>query len=199
MTWLRPFSDYAEIYPAQIKSGWPLFQEKFSYTIRDDYADFYPLGNEMYPAICRLLQTRPSTVLHGDARMENVAFSDQSGPEGVRFYDWQLSCSGPAAYDLMYFLFQSINVEDWGTMGEALIDSYHAEIVSAGIVDYSNDELRRDLSLSVCLMLGFTSMVGNLLPNDESGHTVIKATMPRALNLFDVLELKKTLVNFKPT
>jgi len=128
--------------------------------------------------------------------MENVAFGKQSGPEGVRFYDWQICSRGPVAYDVMYFFSQSVNVADWNSMGRELIEVYYNALTEAGVNNYSMEALRQDMSLAACMMFGFISAVGNIVPPDESGHAVIDATLPRFFNIMSVLDVESTLENF---
>ena len=196
-TWLRPLSDYAEIYPAEIKSGWPLIKQNFTRYMSDQFEALFPLGNDLYPDIIRSLQARPTTLLHFDARMENVAFSDQPGPEGVRMYDWQGVCAGPAAYDVMYFFCMSVNVADWESMGHDLIGTYFDALVEAGVSDYSSQDFHQDMSLAACLMFGFLSLVGNVVQPDEAGHAVMEATLPRVMNVMAGLGAENTLLDFR--
>jgi hypothetical protein len=196
MEWLHPLSYLGETLPPAIESGWPLFEKHFAQYQDEDLWPLYPLGNALYTPMINALQQKPSTLLHGDPRMENVAFTDQGGPESVRIYDWQLCCHGPAAYDLMYFFIMSINVEDWDVIGEELINLHHKELVAGGVTDYPQEELREDLALSSCLMIGWGSQAGNILPNDESGHAFIKATAPRAAKVMKSLGAVEALTEF---
>ncbi len=195
-SWLRPYSDYADIFPDEIKVGWPLLEQNFSCYMNDQFTALFPQGNALYPEIAISLQRRPTTLLHCDARMENVAFSDLSGPESVRFYDWQGCSAGTAAYDVMYFLCMSVNTSDWDSMGQDLISAYFESLMEAGVSDYSIQDLRQDMSLAACLMFGFLSMVGNVVPPDDAGHAVMKATIPRFMKVMSELGVEHTLLDF---
>jgi hypothetical protein len=197
MDWLMPLASFGESLPASIETGWPLFEKKFSYLLDPDLAELYPIANRLYAPMIYALQRQPGTLLHGDPRMENVAFTDASGPESVRFYDWQLCAHGPAAYDLMYFFIMSVNVEDWNVIGESLIELHHSELVSNGVTNYDMTAFREDLALSSCLMFGWGSNAGGLLPDDESGHAFMRATSPRAENVIKALGGPETLLAFE--
>lgn len=52
----------------------------------------------------------PSTLIHCDLRADNLLFDPDDGT--VTLVDWQGCGVGPAAFDLAYFLTQSLSVED---------------------------------------------------------------------------------------
>ena len=56
------------------------------------------------------LDQGPRTLLHGDARGDNLFFGDAASPGGVVFLDWQLVCSGIGAFDLAWFVSTSVRV-----------------------------------------------------------------------------------------
>jgi len=197
-SWLRGYDEWADVYPPQIDSGWPLYQQNFGYVIPDDLMALFPRANELFPAIVRHFhQNRPVTLIHGDARMENLAFEETGQGERVRIYDWQLVSTGPAVYDLVYFCCSSINPDDWDSYGMDLINRYYDQLVAHGVTDYSHEDLTKDMGLVACLLFGFASMIGNLLQPDEAGKAVIEATAPRFWTVMRDLDVASALANFK--
>ncbi len=196
-SWLRGFDEWADIYPPQIETGWPLYETNFGYVITPYLKDHFPTGNQLFPEIVRHFHhNRPATMIHGDARMENIAFEPAGTGERVRLYDWQLVSSGPAAYDLVYFLCSSINPDHWQEQGASLINTYYDALVESGVQSYSRADLEEDMQLVACLFFGFASMVGNIVPPDDAGKAVIEATSPRFFQIMSDLEVGAGLERF---
>ena len=176
---LYPFTAWAEIYPPAIETGWPLFKEHFSYVVHPELMPFFEGGNEAAANIFNYFaKNRPRTLLHGDARMENICFDPASG--APRMYDWQLASTGPAAWDLCYFFANALGDAEWPEVGERCMSAYYAKLVACGVTGYSEEDLRRDVKMAGCLLFGFASMVGNFLcPPGEVERSIVEATTPR--------------------
>ena len=190
--WLYDFSQWAQIYPASIESGWPLFERDFGYLISDHLKPVFPPGNAAAAQLFNYLSTdRPVTLIHGDARMENLCFDPVSGK--ARYYDWQLVSSGPAAYDVMYFIASGLEPEEILARGDELIQHYHKALLASGVTDYGLTDLKQDMELTTCLLFGFTSMVGNIMADPgEAERAVVEATFPRyqvMMELFNVRDI----------
>lgn len=74
------------------------------------------IGTRWTTAVAELLQrlsTGPETLLHGDVRTDNIMFAPDETPI---FMDFQILGTGSAAYDLAYFVTQSLDVDAVGEM-----------------------------------------------------------------------------------
>ena len=80
------------------------------------------------------------------SRMENVCFDPVTG--APRMYDWQLTSTGPAAWDLCYFFAQSLGETEWPDLGERCIAAYFKKLTEEGVANYSEADLRRDLQIA---------------------------------------------------
>ena len=190
---LYQFSDWAPIYEPSIASGWPLFEGDFSDLIPKAMHPMFGPGNQMAgPIFHYFSQNRPKTLLHGDARMENICFDPVTGKP--RMYDWQLAAAGPGAYDLMYFFANSIEPAELFDVGPGLIKDYHAALVAGGVIDYPLADLMQDLQLSACLLFGFASMVGNFLAGGgETERSIVAATTPRYWGVCQLLKVDEII------
>ena len=196
MNWLPSFSEFARIYPPEIETGWPQLSSDFDYLIPSDMRDLFPVANNAHPRIVHHLCERPATLVHCDPRIENFAFEEGSGPERVRLYDWQLVCRGPAAYDLMYFMVQSIDADVRRGFEKELLETYYDTLVSHGVSDYGFEELRQDMGTSACMMWGFLSAVGNIVHPDEKGREIMERTAPRFFELMRDLGAPERILSF---
>ena len=154
-------------------------------------------ANAAFPRVVRKLSSRPATLAHCDPRIENVAFADGSGPARVRLYDWQLVSRGPGAYDLMYFMVQSIETDVRRKIQDELVATYHTALVDAGVTGYGIEELQDDMSTAACMMWGFLSAVGNIVHPDEKGREIAERTVPRFFALMRDLGAPERLRSFQ--
>ena len=75
--------------------------------------------------------TRPKTLLHGDFRLDNLCFDDESG-EAILF-DWQTVAIGSIGADLAYFLSAAIDTDAGDDPTEQLLAFYQSELAGHGI------------------------------------------------------------------
>jgi aminoglycoside/choline kinase family phosphotransferase len=70
---------------------------------------------------------------HGDFRLDNLFFANGAGHAPLTVLDWQISFKGNGAYDLAYFISQSLNTDDRRSAEKALIDRYVAVLADNGV------------------------------------------------------------------
>ena len=193
--WLRDMKDWGPSNTPLIEAGMPLFKENYGHLIdHPEFTDCWDAGAAAYGDVCAHLSAGRCTLMHGDAHIRNVAFED-GHEQPVRIYDWQLSCRGPAAYDLLYFFVNSLTVADQEQHLEQLIHEYHTRL-SQRISDYSLDDLMRDMGYCSLTFWGFISWLGNILPPNESTIELVKESMPRYFRLMGYLNSPALLQQF---
>jgi thiamine kinase-like enzyme len=182
-------------------NNWPLIESGFQAWV-DNFSHFSPPrvnerldeGVAAYPKVLARLSEQPCTLMHGDAHIRNLAFDDE-GPESVRFYDWQLTCRGPAAYDVLYFFVNSFTVEDQNAFADELMHIY-IESLNHWVPDYGLADLKRDMAYSSLTFWGFFAWLGNILPPNEATLELVGASTPRYLNMLDRLDSYQLLEEF---
>ncbi len=88
--------------------------------------------------------TAPFTVVHGDYRLDNLMFH----PDGqVIALDWQTLAVGPGARDVAYLLGTSLEIEVRRASEQAIVDIYHADLVTQGVTGYAADQCFEDYRL----------------------------------------------------
>ncbi len=86
--------------------------------------------NAAVPRLLAHLAEAPTTVIHGDYRADNLVFC----PDGsVAAFDFQLIGTGNGAYDLAYFLTQSLAPADASAHERALFERWKAGLAAAGV------------------------------------------------------------------
>jgi hypothetical protein len=89
-----------------------------------------PGFNAALPGLLGHLAQAPTTVIHGDYRADNLVFC----PDGsVTAFDFQLIGTGNGAYDLAYFLTQSLAPADATAHERALFERWRTGLAAAGV------------------------------------------------------------------
>lgn len=112
------------------------------------------------------MATEPSTLLHGDYRLDNVLFR----PSGdLVILDYQLVSYGRAGWDVGYFITTALT-PDHRDEEELLLRTYHDELVGAGVTDYSYDELIADVERTKILLAHRMVGSGDTLDTQMDGE-----------------------------
>lgn len=178
--WAPLFSDFGQLYTPLMAAGVPLMEQNWGDRFVPTYADHVDTAVSKYGAVVKQLQKLPTTLIHCDTRIENIAF-DGNTP---RFFDWQLTAQGPAAYDLMYFFQHSMDADIRRTCQDELFDAYLEVLANEGI-DYPKAQLLEDIGLATCTVWGFIAMIGNFFFRNETNELVWKMTLPRSTKLIE--------------
>jgi hypothetical protein len=98
-----------------VRTGWRLLRERLSPAV-------YELLEAPVAPLARLCAGIPSTLLHGDTRLANMAVMPKDPVRPVAFLDWQMAGAGPATLDLGLYLAGNARLRSRGP--EALIAHY---------------------------------------------------------------------------
>ncbi|MDG2026766.1 MAG: aminoglycoside phosphotransferase family protein [Acidimicrobiales bacterium] len=92
----------------------------------------------------------PYTLLHGDARSDNMLFLDDGG---LVVIDFGTISSGPPGWDVAYAMSAAVEPGvDARTTLDALADVYHHALVAEGVTDYSRETLGNDIDVVLCFL-----------------------------------------------
>ena len=110
---------------------------------------------EYVPEIKRRLGTAPTTLVHGDVRLDNIFFDSVADGLRIKLIDWQAVRTGRGAYDLAYFLAGSLTANTRRHCQDWLIEAYFRELVAQGVSSYSPAECREDFRWALLDMVIF--------------------------------------------
>jgi hypothetical protein len=141
-TWWRQADELAEagvtvslddpIYPAVLPvvfaEGWEKVTGALD--LPPPILDVGPRFAEAIPRLMRDLCRAPTTVFHGDYRADNILFAADGS---VVLLDFQLIGTGSGAYDLAYFITQSLSPEVAAEHERALFDRWTAGLLAGGV------------------------------------------------------------------
>lgn len=180
LTWLPPMNN--DLYKGAgmlVEANWPGFVEQWSDRLPDDMIaaceTLTPRYGEMTDFVASL---GPQTFAHTDPRADNVLFV---GDEVV-LLDYQLATRHLGAWDLAYFISQSLTAENRRSWQGQLTELYLAELGEHGVSGYGADEL--ETHMRYCLMHQAWSQiaVSNLDPGNERGRVLLEAMLTRSFD-----------------
>ena len=124
---------------------------------------------EFVPVVKSRLGSTPTTLVHGDVRLDNIFFGSGSGEPKVKLIDWQAVRAGRGAYDLAYFLAGSLPAEIRRRHQDALIERYCGALAAQGVSGYSPAECSEDFRWALMDMVTFLGIISSTL-DFESGR-----------------------------
>jgi len=83
-----------------------------------------------------LADMEPSTIVHGDYRLDNLLFGPAADDVPIAVVDWQTCAHGPALGDVAYFIGAGLLASDRRAVEADLVGDYHAGLVRAGVDEY---------------------------------------------------------------
>ena len=130
------------------------------------------------------LASPPFTLVHGDARADNLFFgvSDGGAAAAVRAIDWQAARLGRGAYDLAYFMATSLDSELRRAVQDDMIRTYSDALAAAGGDRPAADSLREDIRESLLDMVGFLGIIGATLDFGAGKGLELARTMMKRLD-----------------
>ena len=102
----------------------------------------------------RLTEEAPTTLIHCDLRLDNICFNG----EHCAYLDWQLTRSGPAAYDVAYFMGSALAPEATAEEEDHILARYYRALDPP---DYPFDQFTRDYHR------GLMACLGSVMPSDD--------------------------------
>ena len=146
--------------------------------------------NAAIPGLLADLATPPTTMIHGDYRADNLVF----GPDGtVAAFDFQLIGTGSGAYDLAYFVTQSLEVDVASAEEKALFERWVAGLVAGGVPESDLGRLWEDSRKAAlfCLVYPIVASRGMDLddPRQRGLVTCMLRRFDRAVDELDLAAL----------
>ena len=132
-----------EVYNASL----PGFLQVFAHAVQSDMVPIMErFGDNVHQLLDRIA-SMPATIAHFDFRLDNLFFDDSTGD--VRMIDFQTASKGGGAYDIGYFLSQSMAADIRRANEHSLLHAYHDELVRLGIANYSFEQFFKDYRIGV--------------------------------------------------
>ena len=141
--------------PGIAEAGWPAAKIHGVEYMTPELVEFGDAWVELFPLMLEHLTSSP-TLIHADWRTDNM-FIDENGE--IVVVNFQLVGVGNGAYDLAYFISQSVEREVRSGRERELVQIY-VDMLAANGVDRDFDSVWFDfrVALGFCLAYGFASM-----------------------------------------
>ena len=121
---------YPAILPMVFGEGWAKVTGEME--VQRSILDVGPRFADAIAGLLQDLNAAPRTMTHGDYRADNILFDDDGK---LALLDFQLIGSGSGAYDLAYFVTQSLDPEVASSNEKALFDRWIAGLRDRGIAE----------------------------------------------------------------
>jgi len=178
---------YPQFQAQSTKTDWPIFVERFgdrlSPTMRAVGENWYETG----PALMEMGRDQQWTLAHGDVRLDNIFFDDAAGTLSV--VDWQIAFRNSGAFDLAYFMCQSLSLENRRALEPELLRRYHDALVAGGVEGYDYDEFFEDYRRSVLFSFCYPLSAGaNADLVNERVTELVNAMVDRSVGAIEDLD-----------
>lgn len=147
LSWLTDLSTMSAHLARNFAAAWPRFLVGVGADLSTELRRFGERFPSLVPWYLEQIGRPPRTFLHGDLRLDQLFFAVAADDAPVTALDWQVSASGRGAYDMAYFLSQSLATETRRRCEAELIERYAANLAEHGI-RYPAEELMRDYRLT---------------------------------------------------
>jgi len=161
--WLLPWDIDARMREFMYRKTLPQFRAEASDFLKP-YVEWFGVHS------ARLTKTltaeAPTTLVHNDLRLDNVCFNGVD----CAYLDWQLLRSGPAAYDVAYFLGSALSAEASPEEEMGILERYHAALNPP---DYAFDRFLRDYRRGLMLSLAAVVPHADIAIDAGRGQTMM--------------------------
>ena len=129
-------------------------------------------GEALATNVIRMLDgfvERPSTLLHGDYRADNLFFGGATqGVPALAAVDWQVSARGAGAFDLAYFLSGNVSTEVRRSIEMDLLKHYIDILRENGVREYGLESCLEDYRFGVLFCLVYSVVVIGMLDSADA-------------------------------
>lgn len=171
---------YPMFHDQSMKQATPIAIERYGDLIPDRIHLLLDRWTEIGPVFMEDVPNHPFTLIHGDVRLDNVFFHDDTN-DPVSLVDWQIAFISLGTFDLAYFIGQSLAVEIRRAHEDELLRLYHSTLLDNGVKGYSFEELRTDYLRSLVFCLCYPITGGSAELANERAVQLIRSMLSRTV------------------
>ena len=150
------------------------------------------------PALQEWLVTAPSTIAHGDFRMDNLFFGTEPDHQPMVVIDWQGCLRTKGVPDVAYLLSQSMPTEQRRRSERDLVELWRQTLVDGGVSGYSAEEAWEDYRRAVLALWTLVVVIaGTLDSSNERGRAWMTEMIRRSAATIADLDLLDLLPEFE--
>jgi hypothetical protein len=181
VTYLGRYSHEHATRLGQIYSAlWPGFVERYGTALS---AEQLALGGWLGTRLDRwlLIRSGPSTLTHGDYRLDNMLFPTTPGAHPIAVVDWQTVGQGPAGADLAYFVGGGLAIDDRRRHERDLVALYHGALRGRGVDGWDLDACWRSYRENAFSGVVMTVVSSMIVGRTDRGDAMFRAMATRHL------------------
>jgi hypothetical protein len=114
------------------------------------------------------LSEPPWTLVHGDARVNNIIFGSETTAGRPLFLDWQTAIKGRGPMDVAFLFVSSLAADDRRSAEASLLPLYHSLLIERGVSGYTYPDCWRDYRLAIVNQMSQIVALSYLLRENES-------------------------------
>lgn len=179
---------YKSVLPMVFPEGWAKLEAEME--IPPSIRAVGPRWVEAMPRLLDSLATEPTTMIHGDYRADNLFFEVDGSVAAV---DFQLIGTGRGAYDLAYFITQSLGPTDAAQHERPLFDRWVAALVAAGVPEGDLTDAWEDYRTAALFCLAYPVVAWRGMDAEDPRQRGLALAMvqrfDRAVAELDLVEL----------
>lgn len=179
---------YPAVLPMVFGEGWEKVTNELD--IQPSILEIGPKFSDAIGPLLADLASGVNTMTHGDYRADNILFDAH---DNVALLDFQLIGSGSGAYDLAYFVTQSLDAEVAAANEQALFDRWIEGLGNAGVPaeDLEHQWLHYRKAALFCLAYPIVASRGMDLDDPRERHLIecMNERFARAIDQLDLVEL----------
>jgi len=187
LSWLRSYTapPFPVVLAETFAAAWPRFLERFGGDLSPEMRSFGERFPSLVPWYLDQIMRPPHTFLHGDLRLDQLFFGVEPDDPPLTALDWQVTCTGRGAYDVAYFLSQSLSIETRRTCERHLLQRYDEQLAQRGI-DYPTGDLIRDYRLTTAWCFAYPVIGGG--QGDIANERQLTLLRTMAINSMTAIE-----------
>jgi hypothetical protein len=176
---------YPAVLPLVFAEGWEKVTSDCA--VPASILEVGPRFSDAIPGLLSDLAQSPTTMIHGDYRADNL-FIDDDG--SVAVVDFQLIGTGSGAYDLAYFITQSLEVDVAAVEERPLFDRWCSALVASGVPEGDLGRMWEDYRKAAlfCLVYPIVASRGMDM-GDPRQHELVDCMLRRFERAVDQLAL----------
>ncbi len=161
--------------------SWDPFIERFGALLSPKLRDVAERFGRSIRSLMEAFGESPTTIVHGDYRLDNLFFATPEGGDPLAVIDWQISSRARGVFDVAYFAGGTLSPADRSAQERDLLRLYHDTLTEHGVRDYDFDRCWEDYRRSVLFLLVYSVIaLGQLDMANERGvelfSTIFKRT-----------------------
>lgn len=178
--------------------GWDATVDAFGDAVPDHMRAVRDRFLAAVPAMQRWLVTAPTTIVHGDFRMDNLFFGQTPDQQAMVVIDWQGSLRSKGIRDVAYLLSQSMPTDVRRRHERELVALWHSALVDEGVADYSPEQAWDDYRRAVLALWTLVVVIaGTLDASNDRGRAWMTEMIRRSAAAIDDLGLLDLLAEFE--